>query len=243
MRFRLPILTSVLLAAGGLAVALGLGMLDGPQYTRDFGLERCPHFVPNSGGNPYISLTPGHFVRLEGEHDGEFVELEITVFDETKRIDFRVGGERKVALTRVVEEREWADGELVEVSRNYFACCPGSGDVFYFGEDVDIYEDGKIIGHDGAWRAGEGGARPGLLMPQFFLMGSRYYQELAPNIALDRGEHVGAELVVKTPAGAFEDCVAVLETTPLEPDSESIKVYAPGVGLIRDDFLELVEYQ
>ena len=56
-------------------------------------------------------------------------------------------------LTREVVEREKEDGELVEISYNYFAHCRETGDVWYFGEDVDDYEGGVIVGHGGAWRA------------------------------------------------------------------------------------------
>jgi hypothetical protein len=52
---------------------------------------------------------------LEAQEDGEMIDLVITVLNETKVVD---GIE-----TRVVEERESEDGELVEISRNYFAVC------------------------------------------------------------------------------------------------------------------------
>ena len=55
----------------------------------------------------------------------------------------------------MVEERETEDGELVEVSRNFFAICEETNSVFYFGEEVDDDEDGEIVGHEGAWLAGE----------------------------------------------------------------------------------------
>ena len=143
--------------------------------------------------------------------------------------------------TRVVEEREWADGELVEVSRNFFAICCRTLAVYYFGEDVDIYEGGQIVGHEGAWRAGEDAAMPGLMMPGTFLLGSRYYQEFAPDVAMDRGENVAMGLTIETPAGVFEDCVEVLETTALDPEEEGTKIYCPGVGLAIDEELELVD--
>lgn len=66
----------------------------------------------------------------------------ITVLNETKIVNGTV--------TRVVEERETENGELVEVSRNYFAVSNPSNDICYFGEDVDDYERGKIIRHEGA---------------------------------------------------------------------------------------------
>jgi hypothetical protein len=78
----------------------------------------------------------------------------ITVLDETKRIGS--------IETRVVEEREEEDGQLKEVSRNFFAVCKEHGDVFYFGEEVDDYKGGKIVNHSGAWRADEKNSRAGI---------------------------------------------------------------------------------
>ncbi len=118
--------------------------------------------------------------------------------------------------------------------------CSPDRDVYYFGEEVDIYEDGRIVSHDGAWLAGRRGAEPGIIMPdRAFLLGSRYFQELAPGIAEDRAEHVGVDLDIDVPAGSFEECVRINETSPLEPGHVSKKAYCPGVGLVRDGDLEL----
>ena len=43
----------------------------------------------------------------------------------------------------------------------------------------------------------------------------------------------------RVPAGRFDFCLEVKETSPLEPDDVSIKVYCRGVGLVRDEELEL----
>jgi hypothetical protein len=131
---------------------------------------------------------------------------------------------------------------LLEVSRNFFAICCRANAVYYFGEEVDIYEDGEIVSHDGAWRAGRDGARPGIMLPGTFLLGSCYYQEIAPGIAMDRAEHVAMGLTIETPAGLFENCVAIRETTPLDPEEEGSKFYCPGVGLVVDEELELLAY-
>jgi hypothetical protein len=40
-----------------------------------------------------------------------------------------------------------------------------TGDVYYFGDDVNNYKDGKVINHESAWHAGEKGARFGLMIP------------------------------------------------------------------------------
>jgi hypothetical protein len=125
------------------------------------------------------------------------------------------------------------------VSRNFFALCEETRDVYYFEEDVDDYEDGEIVGHGGGWRAGVDSAMPGLIMPGTFLLGARYFQEIAPGVALDRGENHRMQLSVTVPAGTFTDCVSVFETDALEPSDWGIKVYAPGVGLIVDETLQL----
>jgi hypothetical protein len=176
---------------------------------------------------------------LEGEDDGEQVRVVITVLTSTKTINLSGIGQ---ITTRVVREREMVDGELVEISRNFFAQCNRTNDIYYFGEEVDIYEDGEIVSHDGAWEAGKNGAVPGIIMPGTFLLGSRYYQERAADIALDRAEHVLMGLNINTPAGNFTRCVEVVETTPLEPGHESVKRYCPGVGLVFDDGIELTEF-
>jgi hypothetical protein len=130
---------------------------------------------------------------------------------------------------------------LDEVSRNFYAICDQTNNVYYFGEDVDIYEDGEVVSHAGAWRAGVNGAAPGVFMPGTFLLGSRYFQEIAPAVAMDRAEHVKMGLTVDVPAGRFTDAVQVLETSPLEPSAKEYKLYAPGVGVIVDDSLRLVD--
>jgi hypothetical protein len=220
----------------------GSAAAQGPaSFTEDFQLEDCT--FSNEGRNPFFSLEPGDKLVLEGDDDGEEVRVRILILDATKTIQFRTeGGTLLRVNTRVVEEREWADDELVEVSRNYFARCRETNDVFYFGEAVDIYEDGEIVSHDGAWLAGRKGARPGLIMPGRFLLGSRYFQEIAPDVALDRAENTEMGLELDLPAGTFEDCVKIVETSPLEPGHESIKHYCPGVGLAIDSGIELVDF-
>lgn len=227
----------------GAAPAMGTGSLgpQEPEFTADFSLEDCPKLVP-TGGNRYFPLTPGLFRRYEGVEKGHFVELEITVLNQTKVIHFEANGQTVTAKTRVVEERHHTDGELVEVSRNFFARCSATGDIFYFGEKVDIYENGEIVSHDGSWKAGQDDAQPGLIMPSLFLLGARYFQETAPDVALDRAEHLAMGFEFDTPAGVFENCVKIFETSALDPGLEDNKIYAPGVGLIADNSVELVEF-
>jgi len=186
------------------------------------------------GSNTYFRLEPGYWLKLEGREGLGRVTLLITVLDETKVVD---GVE-----TRIVEERESKGSKLVEVSRNYFAFNTADRGVYYFGEEVDIYKDGKIVDHEGAWESGKSGARFGLMIPGQVVRGARYYQEFAPGVAMDRAETVGLDETLKTPAGEFKSCLKVKETTPLEKGAKEYKLYAPGIGLIKDGSLRLIKY-
>jgi hypothetical protein len=182
------------------------------------------------GANDYFRLEPGYVLTLE---KGK-VRLVITVLDETKAVD---GVE-----TRIVEERESKNGQLVEVSRNYFAFNRADLGVYYFGEEVDIYKNGRVVDHEGAWESGRNGARFGLMAPGRPAVGDRYYQEVAPGVAMDRAEVAALDATIKTPAGEFEGCLRCVETSPLEPLAREAKIYAPGIGLVKDGSLLLVEH-
>jgi hypothetical protein len=195
-------------------------------WTNTFAVE--PGELAPTGRNPYFVLEPGYQLVLEGGT----VRLTITVLDATRTI---AGVE-----TRVVEERETDKGNVVEVSRNYFAISKRTNSVFYFGEDVDIYKNGVVANHEGAWLAGTGGAQFGLMMPGEALLKARYYQEIAPKVAMDRAEILSLTASVPTPAGAFSPCLEIEETTPLEPRARETKYYARGIGLVQDGALKLV---
>jgi hypothetical protein len=188
--------------------------------------------LATQGENPYFILRPGYQATFEGKGGGRLV---ITVLNET----VNVGG----VDTRVVEEKEWSGGELIEVSRNYFAIHPPTGDVYYFGEDVDMYKKGKLVNHEGSWRYGTNGATFGLMVPGKPSIGMRFYQELARGIAMDRAEIVSLTDRLATPAGVFEKCLKTRETTPLEMLAREYKIYAPGIGLVKDGDLVLVSHQ
>lgn len=211
-----------------------------PAYTSTFPIAQA--VLRPYGGSAYFGLYPGRWLRLEGEDDGEPTIVEMTVLDEVRVITFVSSGRFLRAPARVVEEREWINGELAEISRNFYAACEVTGNVYYFGEEVELYEDGAVISNEGSWIAGVDGAQPGLFMPGFFLLGSRYVHEIAPGVAMDRAENLAMNMRIATPAGMFEDCVMTLDTTPMDPTERTIKVYAAGIGPIIDGNLKLVAF-
>ena len=206
-----------------------------PEFTSSFMEERCR--FKTKGDNPFFPLRPGWQVTLESEEEMAV----ITVLRDTRKVN----GVR----TRVVEELEFEkDGEElvpIERSRNFFAICEQTGSVFYFGEEVDFFdEEGNPIPGTGAWQAGQNGARAGIIMPGTILVGGGYYQEIAPESpALDKGQivalHDGCE------AGGFafdQQCVEIVDTTDCDPSTQDRKVYAAGVGNVVDEDLEVTSF-
>lgn len=215
---------------------LGLDLSDGTLATqahKKLDLSVCS---PEAGGfttvstNPYFPMEVGDQWSYEGEEDGVPVSLLITVLGETRLVDG--------VTTRVIEEREWEDEELLEVSWNYYVQA-GDGTICYFGEDVDIYEEDEVI-HEGAWCADEPQNAPGIFMPADPKPGMKYPMELAPGIAEDEGTIVGIGPVT-VPFDAFTETIRVREFNPLD-GGKGYKVFAAGTGLIVDGPLELVDF-
>jgi len=215
--------------ASGTAKAAPAGKQAEAMFQDTFKLDKGA--LLNKGSNTYMSLEPGSRLILADGKD----TLTITVLDETKMVDD--------VQTRIVEERETKRGKLAEVSRNYFAFDKATGDIYYFGEDVDTYgAKGNVTGHEGSWRAGVNDARFGLMMPGKPGVGDRYYQEVAPGVALDRAEVVSVTEKVKVPAGTFKDCLKTRESSGLESGTEE-KLFAPGVGLLKDGAFRLAKIE
>ena len=198
------------------------------SWQEDFGISGRTFLT--EGRNDYFILEPGFQLILESETE----KLIVTVLSETRKIDG--------IMTRVVEEREWKYDKLKEISLNFFAICSETNDVFYFGEDVDMYKEGKVNNHSGAWVAGLDGAKAGLIMPAKPKVGMKYYQEIAEGIAMDRAEVLDTNEKLKTPAGTFKNCLYTKEGTKINPLEKEYKTYAPGIGLIQDHNLLLTDH-
>jgi len=192
---------------------------DPRPYTDTFLLDEKD--LSSTGKNPYFILEPGYQMYYESKDKKE--TLTVTVLEETKKI---AGIE-----CRIVEERELVDGKEKEVSRNYFVICKRTNNVYYYGEDAG-----------GAWLHGEKGAKFGLVMPGSPLIGARYYQEVAPGVAMDRAEIISLTETLEVPAGKFDKVLKILETTPIDPKEHAYKLYAPGIGKIFDADMRLVKY-
>lgn len=194
---------------------------------------------PLTSTNPYFPIILDYQWDLEGVEDDTSVRLLMTVLDETRLING--------IMTRVVEEREWEDDELVEISWNYFAET-ADGTVCYFGEDVDDIEDDVVVDHEGRWCAQDTPDvnKAGIIMPADPQPGMRFQTEFAPDAgALDQVKIVGSGPVT-VPFDRFTETIRFEESTPLEK-GKGYKVFAKDLatgfgGIIIDEVLVLTDF-
>jgi Ca2+-binding RTX toxin-like protein len=179
--------------------------------------------------NPLFPLQPGTTYTYESPPgSAEAVVGTFTVTRETINI---------LGVTCVVVAHiETVDGVLVEKTKDYFAQ-DTSGNVWYLGEDVKNFEDGKFVDTEGTWRAGVDNATAGFIMLADPQVGDSYDQEHAPDVALDHADVVSINGLIPpadVPYGPdpFTKGLDTLESTPLEPGVFEHKIYAPGVGLV-----------
>ena len=150
--------------------------------------------------------------------------------------------EQRIADTRIimgieciiVNVKEYLNGELMEETLDWYAQ-DNDGNLWYFGESVDNYDaNGRLTDHAGSWEAGVDGAQPGMIMPANPHTGMSYREEYYFNHAEDEAKVIGTGLSEAGPLGTYINCIKTKNWTALEPDALENKVYAPGIGLIKE---------
>jgi hypothetical protein len=173
--------------------------------------------------NKYFTLKPGtKFTYVKKTSKGT-ERTEIVVLAETKQI---MG-----VTTTVVSDRVWLDDKLKEDTRDWYAQ-DREGNVWYFGEAVGNYKDGKLVDYAGTWEAGANGAKPGIVMPANPKVGLTYRQEHAKGKAEDMGTIIAVGKKVKVPYGTFDNCLQTRDWSRIEKTANEYKYYCPGVGFV-----------
>ena len=187
-----------------------------PPFEETYNPKIKPDDFTSAVDNPFFTLVPGTtFVYESQTEEGlERVETSIT---EDKRVVMGV-------KTTVVWDREWLDNELVEDTRDWYAQ-DREGNVWYFGEFSQLFENGQLVGTSGSWEAGIDGAKPGIIMKATPKVGDIYRQEFYEGVAEDMAEVIEIGIPVMTDFEYFSNCLKTKEWTPLESDSTEFKYY------------------
>jgi len=204
---------------------------------------------PTTINNEWMPMQPGTFWAYEGtavDDEGNNVDrrIEFTVTDLTKEIQ----GVRTV----VAWIEDFTNGELGEKEIAFYAQ-DNSGNVWYFGEHPEDYENGKFI-EAATWIAGFQDAKPGIVITAKPQLGMpNVYQGWGPEVGWSdygRVEQMGQETCV--PVKCYKDVLVNAEASLAEPGAFQIKYYAPSVGEVQvgwrgtdptKEELKLVEYK
>ena len=183
---------------------------------------------PRDINNPYLPLASLKQDVLEGNEGSKKVRITRTAKPDVRKT-IKVGDQSVEVFA--VEDREWEDSALAEVALDYFAQ-DDNGTVYYLGEDVDEYAEGKVVGHEGSWLLGKDTQVPGVLFPAKPKIGDKFKSEdVSPEIN-ETDEVVSLTEAVTAPAGRYKDCVKIKEH--LADGTTEYKYFAKGIGVVRE---------
>ena len=205
-----------------IAVAVLMGTAALPAGAAGDATPGPAHFTTQID-NPFLPFVPGTRMVYRSTDAGETGREVVRVTHRTKLVD----GVR----VRIVRDRAYVGGELVEDTRDWFAQ-DRRGNVWYFGENTKTLRNGKVTSTKGSWAAGRNGASAGIVMEAHPKVGDAYSQEDAPGVAEDRGKVLSLDATATVPYGSFTGLLKTKDFSPLEPAVVEHKFFLRGVGSI-----------
>lgn len=196
-------------------VMAALALVLGFTATASAATAVIPEFDAGNFSNPTVIDNPWFSTPV-----GLELEYEAETEDGTETTEIEITGDTKMVLgieTLVYHDSVFLDGELIEDTLDYIAQ-DDDGNVWYFGEDVDNYEDGVITDNDGAWLAGVDGAVPGYWMLADPRVGDYYKQEYLEGEAEDEATVLSLTETVTTVMGTYTSCLKTKDVNPLDPE-------------------------
>jgi hypothetical protein len=180
--------------------------------------------------NRYLPISNFHRTVLKGIDTGQHLRIVRTLKHRTKAFKYRGIAVKAAVVKDVVTNVK--NGRVIERTVDYFAQ-DKAGSVYYFGEDVNEYRHGHLVGHEGQWRLGRDTKRPGVLMPPHPKLGDAFKAEAVPGITHET-DHVVAVGKTKRVAGhTYHHVIKIRENAGPPPEVE-FKTYAPGTGVITE---------
>jgi hypothetical protein len=176
--------------------------------------------------NPYFPLPVGRTLVYRGVKDGKSQIDRVHVTPRTKVLE----GITATSVTDVATHH----GKLLEKTTDWYAQ-DRQGNVWYLGERTAAYLPGGKIDRSGSWQAGVDDAEPGIVMLAHPRVPDAYRQEYLKGSAEDTAWIVIRGGSVKVPFGTLRHALTSLEFTRLEPGVIDQKIYAPGIGIVREE--------
>ncbi len=157
-----------------------------------------------------------------GQVDDKPFRTEVTLLPGTKPIRWR-GATVDTAISQYVA---YSDGRIHEVAIDWYAQAD-DGSVWYFGEDVFNFEDGRVADTKGTWIANDK-TPAAMIMPAKPAVGNVYRPENAPEVVFEQVRVEKIDQTIPGPSGHISGAIEVMELH-MDGTSEG-KVFAPGYG-------------
>jgi hypothetical protein len=222
------VLGSSACAAGGTAWASGSDPTPNPTAPRSdrVDIKRPTFSNPTKVDNPLFPIGDLHSAVLLGNDGGHPLRIETTLLPRTKTIEWN-GKKVKTLESQFVS---YLDGRMHEVALDWYAQAD-DGAVWYFGEDVFNFHDGKVADTHGTWLAGKNGPA-GMIMPANPEVGTVYRPENIPGSVFEEVTVKETGLTVAGPRGPVAGAIVGQENHRIESNYED-KTFAPGYGEFR----------
>lgn len=172
--------------------------------------------------NPLHPTSAVSQVIMGGQVDGKPFRTEVTLMPGTKPIQWH----GKPVDTAIIQYVAYLDGRIHEVAMDWYAQAD-DGSVWYFGEDVFNFEDGKVADTKGTWVASDE-TPAAMIMPAKPAVGNVYRPENAPEVVFEQVRVEKIDQTVPGPRGEISGAIEVMELH-MDGTSEG-KVFAPGYG-------------
>jgi hypothetical protein len=185
-------------------------------------LTRPSFSNPTAVNNPLLPAgTLVQAVQL-GRVDNGPARIEVTRLPQTRTVEW----EGRKVDTVVTQFASFSGGRIEEVALDYLAQAD-DGSVWYFGEKVANYKNGKVSSGEGSWLAGKDGPA-GMLMPAHPKVGDVFRSENIPGLVFEEDTVSSTGETAAGPRGPVPGSVRIREHL-MENDTEE-KTYGPGYG-------------
>ena len=215
------------LAAATMAGALGLlgpWTAAGASHSSDYEPVLNPADFVHAITNPYFPLPAGRTLIYRGVRDGVTQIDTVHVTSQTRVLE----GITAIAVSDVAAH----NGKLLEKTTDWYAQ-DKRGNVWYLGERTAAFSHGHVD-HSGSWLAGVHDGEPGIVMLANPQIPDGYRQEFLAGQAQDTAWIVNRGGSIKLPFEVAHNVVTSLEFTVLEPKVVDKKIYAPGLGIVKE---------
>ncbi len=177
---------------------------------------------PTDITNPLFPVSRQARMLLFGNVEGAPLRIEVTLLPQTRIFRER----RRRTETLISQFVAFTDGRIHEVAVDHYAQAD-DGAVWYFGEFVFNYEDGRVADTEGTWFAGEDGPSA-MIMPANPKVGDVWRPENICGLVFEEVTAKTLGLTVNGPTGPVSGAILVSE---LHMDGLlEDKTFAPGYG-------------